>query len=223
MKRIWLIGNGVSLKTTPLYLLRDEVTMGCNKIGKLGIALTYYVKQDHARFDVDTPEEQINPFIGKAKMLLWNAFRDGNPSQEINGMGDLPDTTWISRCDKHHYYGIEDFKAAQSWHLPELCTAYNTISLMAQWAVLLGFDEIFLIGCDADYTDGHSDHFDENYYSKVDDDYARRNSRNVQYAHHIMKRSCPIPIYDATVNGKLDIHPKVEIERILSYAFQKES
>lgn len=220
-----MLGNGRSLKQTPLHLLINEHVMGCNKIAKLPLPfpLTYYVKQDHARFDVDTPEMQISPHIGNSKMMLWNAFRDGSQGQEIIGMGDLPNTTWISRCEKHHYYGIDDFKAAQSWHLPGLCTAYNTISLMAQWAVMMGYDEIYLVGCDAEYTDGHTDHFDSNYYQKVDEDYARRNTRNVHHAHKIIKRSCPVPIYDATMNGKLDIYPKVDLERILSDGYEKET
>ncbi len=205
------------MKTTPLHLLANEIVIGCNKIAQfpLPFQLTHYVKQDHARFDPDTYESQILPHVGRAKLLLWDAFRDGDQTQEIEPMGDLPNTTWISRCKKHHYYAPGDFKAAQSWHLPQLCTAYNTISLMAQWAVILGADEIYLVGCDGEYTDGQTDHFDSNYYQEVDIRYEERNNLYLRTAHQIIKRSCPIPIYDATVGGKLEMYPKISLERII--------
>lgn len=194
--------------------------MACNKIGQMFEQTqwrpTHYVKVDHSRFGGDDWQAQIEQAAGSgAKMLLWKAFKDGDPAQEITGLGDLPNTTWIERCQRHHYFSVGNEKAAQSWHLPEICTAYNSINVMAQWAVLLGYDEIYLLGCDGRYGNGKDDHFSADYYREVDADYKARNETNVAWAHRIIWRSCPIPIYDATINGALTIYKKVDLRSVL--------
>jgi hypothetical protein len=191
--------------------------MGVNKIAKMDLpfTLTHYVKVDHARFDEDTWQSQVFPVAATgARLLLWDAFRDGDGSQEILGIGDLLNTTWVSRCKKHHYYSYPDDKAAISWHLPQLCTAVNSISIMAQWAVMLGFSPIYLVGCDAGYSDGVNDHFCH-YYQSVDREYAARNNRNVMHAHKVIRRSCPVPVFNATIGGRLDMYPRVKLENVI--------
>lgn len=190
--------------------------MGVNKIAKMNLpfVLDYYLKTDHARFDKDTYQSQIEPHIGRSQMLLWDAFRDGDTTQDIAGMGDLPNTVWVTRCKKHHYYDVENDKAAQSWHFPEYCTAINSASLMAQWAVMLGYNEIFLVGFDGIYTNGKDDHFAGDYYTEVDSTYAERNNRNAAYAHKVIRRSCPVPVYNATAGGSVEVYPRVNLEDV---------
>ena len=58
MSRIFLIGNGASLKETPLDLLKGEATMGVNKIGKI-FSPTYYVKVDYSQFDGNEWKDEV--------------------------------------------------------------------------------------------------------------------------------------------------------------------
>jgi hypothetical protein len=225
--RIWLIGNGPSLLHTPLNLLKDEHCMALNKIARIFEVTewrpTHYVKVDFSEFTGDDWRDEVWPVVAcGAKMLLWDAFRDGAGERGIVAGGDLPNTTWVQRCKKHHYYAVGDEKAPISWHLPDLCTAINSMSIMAQWAVLLGYDEIYLVGCDLGYTNGDNDHFFAGYYHSVDSSYADRNNRSALGAHKIIKRSCPIPVYNATVGGLLEVYPRVNLEDVIN-GTQKES
>ena len=209
MRRVWLIGNGASLKDTPIDLIH-EATMGVNKIGRI-FRPDYYVKVDYSQFGSqwDDWKEEVLPMLGRP-CLLWDVFRDGvkDPNEPFGdsipvGIGDKPNVTWIPRCEHH---GGDSAR----FHSP-ICTAYNSISVMVQWAEKLGYDEIFLTGCDAKYTDGKTDHFDENYYHEVDQTYTERNNRQTLAAHTFILNNCKLPIYDATVGGSLTCYPKVNI------------
>ncbi len=47
-------------------------------------------------------------------------------------------------------------KSMQEWHLPTLCTGLTGMSTMIQLAVVLGYDEIYLLGCDLGYGRGNA-------------------------------------------------------------------
>lgn len=211
MSRIFLIGNGSSLNQTPLHLLKDEVTMGVNKIGSI-FKPSYYVKIDFSEFDKTDWKDEVVPMLD-VPCLLWDAFKDGGKDsykESIpDGVGDHSNVTWVERC-KHH--GNKNYLG--NWHDP-FCTAHNSIVTMVQWAEKLGFDEIYLVGCDGVFTDGVSDHFMP-YHKKIDINYKERNDRCIRLAHELIQRSCTVPIYNATVGGVIENYERVFLEDVLS-------
>jgi hypothetical protein len=215
--RIFLVGNGASLKNTNLDLLIGKDSMAVNKIHKFYPFTqwrpTHYVKVDYSTFDPDDWKEEVLTHVNRGEQcLLWDAFHsgadqnDGNHEFIPNGIGDLRDVTYIPRC-QHHYLRTAD------WHYT--CTGLNSIVTMVIWAVQLGYKEIILVGCDGKFSDPKKDHFARGYYRKVDPEYAERNNENIVMAHDLIKAKCPIPIYDATKNGSLTQYPKVRLEDIL--------
>lgn len=216
MSRIFIIGNGPSLNQTPLELLKGEYTMGVNKIAAI-YDPTHYVIIDNSPWEKDIWKELLIPQVESGKpCLVWDVYRDGvkNPAAPFGdtipeGIGDHPNVTWVPRCEHHgrkYYYG--------DWHEP-FCTAWNTINVMVQWAVKLGFDEIYLVGCDGNYTDGTDDHFMP-YYSEVDLNYRARNNECVDEAHKTIARCCPVPVYNATVGGIIENYPRVDLRKVLN-------
>ena len=211
MSRIFILGNGYSLNKTPLDKLKNEATMGVNKIGRI-FKPTYYVKVDFSQFDGNEWKDEL---LLDRPCLLWSVFRDGvkedgQPFSDSipEGMGDHPNVTWVERCEHH---GNSNYEG--NWHEP-FCTAHNSISLMVQWAVKLGYDEIYLLGCDGEFTDGVTDHFMP-YYKSVDRDYVERNNKCVRRAHELIKRSCKIPVYNATIGGSVEAYPRVSLDSII--------
>ena len=200
--RIFLVGNGMSLNWTPVSELHPK--MGVNKIGAL-TDVEYYVKVDNTEFDGGEWKSEVMPFVEAGRpCLLWAGFRD-----EI---GDRPNVTYVTRC-KHHNVPEGHKDASPGWHEP-FCTAWNSINIMAQWAVKLGFTEIVLVGCDLDFTDGKTDHFMP-YYTKVDHGYRRRNNANVMAAHRLIARECPVPVYNGTIGGSLEVFPRVAVAALV--------
>ena len=214
MARIFLVGNGYSLKHTNLDLLIGHDSMAVNKIHKIypftNWRPTHFVKVDFSAFDPDGWKEEILAHVTNGEQcLLWDAFRagadwkDGNFEFIYDGIGDFPNIRYIPRCD-HHYL------LTGEWH--NLCTGLNSILTMALWAVELGYQEIVLVGCDGKYTTPPEDHFTDDYYKTWDGDYATRNNTNIAAAHELIKQHCPVPVLDATVGGSLTTYKKVKLE-----------
>lgn len=213
MSRIFLVGNGASLKQTNLDLLIGQPSMAVNKIHKIypftDWRPTHYVKLDYSTFDHEGWRAEVLPHINNGEQcLLWDAFRngadpeDGNYEHIPDGIGDFENVTYIPRCE-HHYLRTAD------WH--DICTGLNSIVTMAIWAVNLGFDEIVLVGCDGVYSDFRKDHFTNDYFLEVDGDYIDRNNTNIIMAHNLIKAKCPVKIFDATVDGHLTQYEKVDL------------
>lgn len=193
--RVYLIGNGSSLTKTPLEKCRPAI--GVNKIGAI-FTPDYYVKVDYTEFDDGDWKSEVMPMVEKdIPCLLWDWF-------DV----DAPNVRKIPRCEHH---GVPDGhkSSTKGWHQP-FCTAYNSISIMAQWAVQLGFNEIVLVGCDLNFTNGVDDHFMP-YYTKVDGGYVERNNRFALAAHKLIKECCPVPVYNATIGGELEIYPRLDL------------
>jgi len=218
LNRIFLVGNGYSLRNTNLDLLIGKPSMAVNKIHKLyPITNTkwrpsHYVKVDFSAFDPDNWKDEILEHVtNNEQCLLWDAFRagaeknDGNYEYIYDGIGDFPNVNYIPRCE-HHYL------LQGSWH--GICTGLNSILTMAIWAVVLGYQEIVLVGCDGWFSNPKEDHFDENYYKAWDADYANRNNINVNAAHEIIRQYCPIPVLDATVGGRLEMYKRTTLEEL---------
>lgn len=212
--RIFLVGNGESLKVTNLDLLRGHDSMAVNKIHLIYPRTlwrpTHYVKVDYSAFDGDDWKQEILPHVNNGEQcLLWDAFRagvsreDGNYEFIHDGIGEFDNVRYIPRCE-HHYL------RQGTWH--ETCTGLNSILTMCLWAVELGYQEIILVGCDGKFTTPDKDHFIEGYYKTWDSDYTQRNNINIRMAHDVISQNCPIPIYDATAGGYLDMYPKVRLE-----------
>jgi hypothetical protein len=225
MSRIYLVGNGASLKNTNLDLLIGFDSMAVNKIHKFYEFTqwrpTHYVKVDFSAFDPDNWKGEILGHVRSGEQcLLWDAFRagadprDGNYEFIHEGIGNFTNVRYIPRC-AHHY----QLKGA--WH--DLCTGLNSILTMAIWAVEMGYQEIVLVGCDGKFTSPPEDHCVEDYYHDWDPQYAKRNNANIQAAHDIIKDHCSVPVYDATVGGSLTQYPKVRLEDVSTRILQNQS
>lgn len=206
MSRIFLIGNGKSLKQTPLDLLKNEDTMALNAIDliydKTDWRPTYYFCMDVN--DHDTHKWQaIESNLGCKKLFLYDLWKD-----KFNG----DNIQWMERCKLHTPYPVTHPKALQEWHLPKICNAHGSMSPMMQLAVTMGYDEIYLVGVDT-FTAKH-DHFDEK-YPAINYIWEERNKIE-NHIHKVAKKSCPVPIYNATIGGHLEIYPRVNLVRIIN-------
>jgi hypothetical protein len=222
LSRMFIVGNGASLKQTNLDLLIGHDCMAVNKIHRIYPRThwrpTHFVKVDFSAFEPDDWKSEILTHVRNSEQcLLWDAFRagadknDGNHEFIYDGIGDFPNVRYIPRC-KHHY------ARTGAWH--SICTGLNSILTMIVWAVELGYEEVVLVGCDGRFTTPKDDHFIEDYYKVWDEQYTQRNNANIQAVHEIIAKSCPVPILDATVNGYLMHYPKVRLEDVATRIFQ---
>lgn len=216
--RHWIIANGASLNETPLHLLKGEITWAMNRVhliyDKTPWRPTYYLMVDYNQQNPkDYWKECIKAHWNTPK-YLWDGFRDGHAYFDFEPIGDVPNTTWIPRCKKHHYYMADNWKRAESWHFPTICTAFSGIGAVMQLAVLNGATELYIVGADLYEADYRKNFFVENY---TDDQRPRDelDNTNMTQVHKVARRSAGVPIYNATIGGKLEVHPRVDIYEVL--------
>jgi hypothetical protein len=161
-ERIFLVGNGPSINQTPLEELCEEYTLGMQQI-------SYYYSETEWRptfyYFAIPPERSVNE-----KKIMKNYIRDSVQASEASflqkGWREVldshSDTFYFDRWqfDRHHNpfhnLTIEECKNKTSEFLHEfwsdditnLIYHYHTMYGAMQLAVYLGFDEIYLIGCD---------------------------------------------------------------------------
>lgn len=221
--RHWIIANGASLNVTPLEMLIGETTWAMNRIHLMYPHTrwrpTYYFMVD---FNQQNKHNYWHECIWEnwdTPKWLWDGFRHGHKLfPELEPIGDVPNTTWIPRCEKHHYYAGDNFiKRAESWHLPKVCTAFSGIGAMMQLAVLNGATELCIVGADL-YEDGgnYNHNFFDPRYQEDTRPRAKVDNTNMVQVHTVAKRSSPVPIYNCTFGGKLEVYERKDFYRVLN-------
>ena len=226
MSRIWLVGSGPSLRNTPMDLLAGENVFVMNKYGfvsdRYGWTLnpTHYLKIDHNSIDQTQIAEIRWAKARGCKLYLWEMFRAGYPQSHSlhyilpEGVGDIPGVTWIKKCPDSAYQW-NNYKATQSWHLPDPCTAFGGMSTMIQIAVMEGFSEIYLLGCDLGYTPVMSRNHAIPDCTRDLRDKSVMDNGNMLALHEMAKRCSPVPIFNATLGGSLEVYPRVDLYEVL--------
>lgn len=129
--------------------------------------------------------------------------REGVPVRKVNV---------LNTCT-HHTIDFDSEYCPHLWHLPRLCTFGSSVNVGIQIAVSLGYDEIYLVGCDLGYKDNEPSHFDPAYEHGKERP-ARLANLNTLTAHMIAKRSSTVPIFNATIGGDLEVYPRVQYESL---------
>jgi len=216
----FLIGNGPSLNKMDLSLLNDYYTIGLNKIFLLfertGLKIDYHVCVN--RFVI----EQCSQDFLKMECPSFISYKNRTEILEEN--------------EKVYFIGDVHSK----WRFFEDITTGisqgSTVTYAAlQIAFYLGFKRVFLIGVDHNFAhkgtphkvetmkgDDQS-HFDPNYFKGMKwqlPDLAGSEKAYRLAKDHFEKNNRLIT--DATVDGKLNIFPKMKFEEALSVAKKKQ-
>lgn len=230
--RAFLIGNGPSLNRTPLYLLKNEYTMGFNRFNlmfeRLDWVPNFYCNIDD-RVLMDMIQE-INDSICKQCHYIF--IPDIHPyninfKKKINNFENI---FWLY---------LEKLPFSQN--LPYCGINKTVASVGLQILAYLGFNPIYLIGMDLEYkdhisvkknnprnwtstSDNDPNHFDPRYFGK-----------GRKYHHPRLKETFKrlkegklffdnlnIFIYNATIGGKLEIFPRKKFKSLFSIDSRKE-
>ena len=211
-KRAFVIGNGPSLKKTDLSKLRDEITIGMNRIyiafPEWGFTTTYLCVTNDL-----VVEQFVDDFIALPipKFIAWRSHRHFKPELPISL---LPTFVYTS-------YTGPRFTGDVRGRVWEGATVTN---LALQLAFHMGVDKAILIGVDHNFTskgdanktvvsDGDDpNHFMPNYFGKgVKWQLPDLDTSEIGYAlARDAYRRAGREVIDATVGGKLTIFPKVD-------------
>jgi hypothetical protein len=206
-KRGFIIANGPSLRNIDFNKLKDEITIGMNRIYLLkedkGFLPTYLasiaIKTQLVQFNQDYDNLEITCFFP------WN-YR-GNMSKKSN-----------------QYFIKDKFSPKFTYDLTKRIGSGKSVTYACiQIAFYMGFDEVYLIGKDHSYnteartgtyfiSDGNeTNHFIKGYY-KPGMVWDAPDYETEEFVYRLSEKAFKKngrKIFDATINGKLDVFEKV--------------
>ena len=224
-RRCFVIGNGPSLARTDLSRLKSETTFATNgfflMMPELDWSPTYYVVEDH--LVAEDRAAEITALSGTTKLFPANLAYALRPDEHTIFFDHRP--------RKRYPLGFDfSFDADVNTY-----TGGTVTFTCIQLAAYLGFQEIYLIGVDAEYSipadaalsgggrvkaiDMRSDdpnHFHPDYFGKG----KRWHEPNVEVmlgAYAEARRATEsrgISIVNATVGGKLEVFPRIDFDTL---------
>lgn len=215
--RAFVVGNGPSLLKTPLDEMKNEVCFAVNRINLIYEHTQwrpkYYVRAESMEdMDPNTWIDDVLLHLNMDGVITYCNLWFVKWLERYGKMWTQP-ANIIKGCE-HYTRNFNSPEAPYMWHLPILCTYGSSVNVAIQLAVLEGYSPIYLVGCDLGYKDKQPSHFDVNYENGKERD-ARIANLDALNAHMIAARSSPVPIYNATIGGELEVYPRVDLCDVL--------
>lgn len=215
----FIIGNGPSINKLDLTLLNDYHTFGMNKIylifERVQLDLSYLVSVNP--LVIEQSEEQFKKLVKCPVFLSYHNSKGIAPSDKIFKLH--------TAAAKWSFYNDVTNPISEGF----------TVTFVAmQLAFYMGFQNVFLIGVDHNfkqqgkaneaqvYEGDDENHFHKDYFKGQQWHLADLEGNEASYAlakhaYHAHGRN----IYDATLNGKLNIFEKIPYEEALKIARKK--
>lgn len=207
-KRCFVIATGPSLTLEDVEKLKNEYTFGMNSLYKIYDKTdwrpTYYAIQDSKVYSILIQEKAFRDI----EHLFISDFvceEHGRDESSVVFPLDLLD----------HMYYKKKTKFTTKFSDNAYGIVYDGASItysVLQLAYYMGFSEIYLLGCDCNYS-GERTHFaDYGYVSENNPEYNMLSAYAVAYeftTNHNLK------IYNATRGGKLEIFERVNLDDII--------
>ncbi len=215
--RCFVIGNGKSLTIEQLNMIIGQPSIACNRINLI------YPETDW-RPDVYVHPESLAPdlpFIQENIDLGIDCFLGehfAKPPRGTMTLDDAPNITWLNDCH-HHLYNFDSPEVPDEWHMPQPCTFGGSVNLAMQVAVLKGYDEIVLLGCDLEYKPGKGKSHFHKEYEHGGENPPFIQARNALFGHMqalnwIRRKKQHINILNATRGGLLELWERVRLEDV---------
>jgi hypothetical protein len=213
--RAYIIGNGPSLQETNLDLIKGQPSFACNGIDLI-YEKTEWRPTQYVRAEGEFPEEAD-------KSIWWNSVKThldlGIPCH-LSGyywhhFKDYGNAIELKHCHEHAV-NFDSPNAPSEWHLPYPCIFGGSLIVAMQIAVIQGYDQLVLLGCDLNYRDNKPSHFDETYEHGYEQP-ARYANLNNLWGHicgiqYHGRRNLPFDVVNATIGGDLHLYPRVDLE-----------
>jgi hypothetical protein len=215
-ERCFIIANGLSLKNTDLSLLKDEVTFCMNRIylmfDELNFIPNYYVVNNELILEQFSDDiSNLSPI----KFLNWNRRSYFSGDKKSNFL--------------RYFYSLNEKLSEDP--LKGVYSGGTVTHACLQLAYFMGFSEVYIVGMDHNFVDTgvpsktevrtqevDKNHFHPNYFPKGSKWQLPDLDRcEIVYKDSLTRfNSDGRYIFDATIDGKCTIFPKVDYKSLFS-------
>lgn len=214
----FILGNGPSLNNVDLDLLSEYYTFGLNKI---------YLLFDRSKFR-PSYHVAVNPLVieqsvSEFERLACPSFLSYRPSRNK-----------FKGSDHLNYILTGGPLTFSESMMGRICEGWTVTYVAMQIAYYMGFKNVFLIGVDHSFVTSGApneqqllqgndvNHFDPNYFGN--NEWHLPDLQGSEIAYHLAKffyERDDRHIYDATIDGKLQVFPKLSFEESLAACRKK--
>jgi len=212
-ERCFIVGTGPSLNKTNFSLIKDEIIFGVNTLyrglSKFGIDCDYY-----AVTDFEVWQRHFKGILGLNTILFLSGGAAASYATQLE---------YFQPFQKSEVYLIRHLGSMWSsgrFSKDLSVGAYNgdtiIIDICLQAAYYMGFEKVYLLGCDCDYSGLHR--FDGLVSENLGGSGVRGDWSKVFASYEICKRVYEEngrEIINATVGGKLEIFKRERLEDIV--------
>lgn len=217
-KRIWLIGNGPSLRIEDLEILHEhqEISFGFNNVYKAFNRTNWrptYIATTDPRTMVSNlkliKQHFSNPVFAADRYLTGG------------GVPFIPDVEYVHLNEESYYPNMPDFSEDIERQVFLGCTSVYDIGM--QFAVYMGASEVYLLGVDNTQTKDITDernHFIKDYFNEAEKAFYDGAIYSIEWAMPSYQkaeqysRAHGFRIYNATRGGNLDVFERVEFDSL---------
>jgi len=207
--RCFIVATGPSLNKTNLDPIKNEIVFGvnslCTGLDKFGINCDYYVISDrvswkrHSKCVLDLDTNLFPCYVAARHYIRDKPKNIKKEPYLIKGDGSI---LWAKK-----------FPEDISRHV--YADGYTVIIVCLQIAYYMGFKEVYLVGCDCDYS--NEAHFDGKKAGVLTENRLKEGQhwKRVFSAYRICKQAFEgegRKIYNSTVGGKLEVFERRNLE-----------
>jgi len=208
-ERCFIVATGPSLNKTNLDPIKNEIIFGvnslCTGLDKFGIDCDYYIISDrvswnrHFECALNLNTNFFSCYVAARHYLRDKPKNIKNEPYLIKGDGSILWTKRFPEDISRHIYA----------------DGYTVTIVCLQIAYYMGFKEVYLVGCDCDYS--NEAHFDGKKAGVLTENRLKEEQhwKRVFSAYRICKRVFEEDgrkIYNSTVGGKLEVFARKNLE-----------
>lgn len=220
-KRCFIIGNGPSIKDQDLTLLKDEYTFVTNYFILHDLAAeinpNFYCIVDNALHEGRFPIEQLFKIDEKLPNSTCFFRYKAKKHVEKNGIFENSKVRYLK--NKAYLNELWNINMRLNGCIPGTVNVIHTCIIIAAY---MGFEEIYLLGCDSTLYIPRPDHFynatelEKTIEVNMDEKlfYTSYMFKSYSIIKRLFNRK-KIKIYNATNGGVLDVFPRVRFEEII--------
>lgn len=216
-ERCFVVGTGASLSYEDLDLISNEFSFASNSIiltykktawrpNAYGIVDYFGYKEDIAKYSSKNVDDYAKEFV----FLNSKICVEGNKKIPI----------LVSHVN-HRKGKIEKSKLKQEEEL-SICfrDCFTVTNMLISLAIYMGFKKIYLLGVDCDYS-GERMHIEETLADQIrkrDSSHLKPRADLMFCGYELMNRVArenQCQIYNATRGGKLEIFPRIQLEKVV--------
>ncbi len=219
-KRCFVVCTGPSLTIDDLALIKNEYTFSMNSIVNIldqtSFRPSFYFIQD-GKVEKRLRKKLTKCYeydLGTVFIGIGNVYGNSLSIKKRTATKYYPKAQCYNNNMQYHIYDIyyNDYAPVE---YSEDCSfeikdGFTVTYAVLEMAIYMGFQEIYLLGCDSD----KSGHVDSGYNPLLKSSPLERNIQAYSYLYEIAKKR-GINIYNSTRGGMLEVFPRVPLESLV--------